>query len=89
MIYEDDEKMIKKYFDTYRDSWQDVNLKKIELWYFTKETADRFFATRKSIDTSFTADAIKNKIADTAIQKIMLRAIQQQSGSCFLARWHR
>ena len=80
-----DEKMIKKYFDTYRDSWQDVNLKKIELWYFTKETADRFFATRKSIDTSFTADAIKNKIADTAIQKIMLRHLERYNNKADLA----
>jgi CRISPR-associated endonuclease Csn1 len=48
-----DAKRIKKYFEENKDVWQDINLSKIAVYYFTKETKDRFFATRKSLDTSF------------------------------------
>ena len=40
------EKQIKKYFEDNIDVWQDVDLKKIKVYYFSKETKDRFFATR-------------------------------------------
>lgn len=75
------EKQIKAYFTKYADAWQDVNLKKIELYYFTRETGDRFFATRKPIDTSFTKEVILAKIADTGIQKIMLRHLDRYHGN--------
>lgn len=70
------EKQIKKYFEDNKDVWSDVNLKKINIFFFTKETKDRFFATRKPIDTSFNKDKIKNQVTDTAIQKIMLRHLK-------------
>ncbi len=79
------EKQIKAYFADNADVWQDVNLKKIEMYYFTKETSDRFFATRKSIDTSFDRKSIEEKIADTAIQKIMLRHLDRYDGKADLA----
>lgn len=71
------EKQIKAYFAGHADVWQDIDLKKIEMYYFTRETSDRFFATRKSIDTSFDEKTIKEKIADTGIQQIMLRHLKQ------------
>lgn len=70
------EKQIKKYFEENKDVWSDVNLKKIKIYFFTKETKDRFFATRKPIDSSFNEDKIKNQVTDTAIQKIMLRHLK-------------
>lgn len=70
------EKQIKKYFEENKDVWSDVNLKKISIYYFTKETKDRFFATRKSLDTSFTEDKIKGQVADMAIQKILLQHLR-------------
>ncbi len=79
------EKQIKAYFADNADTWQDVNLKKIEVFYFTKETSGRFFATRKSIDTSFDRKRIEGKIADTAIQKIMLRHLEQYGDKAELA----
>ncbi len=79
------EKRIKAYFADNADTWQDVNLKKIEMVYFTKETTDRFFATRKNIDTSFNKKCIEKKIADTAIQKIMLHHLEQYNGNAELA----
>lgn len=47
------EKQIKKYFEDNKDIWQEINLKKIPVYYFTKETANRFFACRESINTTF------------------------------------
>ena len=41
--------IIKKYFEEEKDVWQDINLSKIEVYYFTKETKDRYFATRKPL----------------------------------------
>ncbi len=79
------EKQIKAYFADNADTWQDVNLKKIDVYYFTRETSDRFFATRKSIDTSFDRKTIEEKIADTGIQKIMLRHLDQYGGKAELA----
>lgn len=79
------EKQIKAYFATNADVWQDVNLKKIEMYYFTQETSDRFFATRKPVDTSFDKKSIEEKIADTAIQKIMLRHLERYGGKADLA----
>lgn len=67
-----DAKKIKKYFDDHKDVWRDVNLSKIKIYYFTKDTKERFFATRKPIDTSFTKEKIEGSITDTGIQKIML-----------------
>lgn len=32
------EKQIKKYFEDNKDIWQEINLKKIPVYYFTKET---------------------------------------------------
>ncbi|WP_443702321.1 type II CRISPR RNA-guided endonuclease Cas9 [Prevotella sp.] len=75
------EKQIKKYFEENSDVWSDVNLKKIKIHFFTKETNERFFATRKPIDTSFTKDKIINQITDTAVQKIMLRHLEQKDGN--------
>ena len=79
------EKQIKTYFADNADVWQDTNLKKIEMYYFTKETTDRFFSTRESIDSSFDRKRIEGKIADTAIQKIMLRHLEQYGGNAELA----
>ncbi len=79
------EKQIKAYFADNADVWQDVNLKKIEMFYFTKETSDRFFATRKPVDASFDKKSIEEKIADTAIQKIMLRHLERYDGNADLA----
>ena len=79
------EKQMKAYFTENADTWQDVNLRKIEVYYFTKETSDRFFATRKSIDTSFSKDFIETKITDTGIQQILLRHLERHNNKAELA----
>ncbi len=79
------EKQVKAYFAEHADVWHDVDLKKIEMYYFTRETSDRFFATRKAVDTSFDKKAIEEKIADTGIRQIMLRHLEQYGGNAELA----
>lgn len=79
------EKMLKSYFKENAEVWQDVNIQRIEMYYFTKETSERFFSTRKSIDTSFTRKVIESSIADTGIQKIMLRHLERNSDDATLA----
>lgn len=71
-----DVKKIKKYFEDNKDVWNDINLSKIEVYYFTKATKDRFFATRKPLDTSFDRKKIESSITDTGIQKILLKHLE-------------
>ena len=84
------EKQIKKYFEDNKDIWHDVDLKKIKVYYFSKETKNRFFATRfgndlvsvfkdcKDIDK--VKDKIK-KITDTGIRQILLRHLEICGGN--------
>ena len=80
-----DVKKIKKYFEENKDVWQDINLSKIAVYYFTKETKDRFFATRKTLDTSFNKKKIEESVTDTGIQKILLRHLEFKDGNPELA----
>lgn len=86
-----DLKRIKQYFDDNKDTWQDVNLKKIEIYYFTKDIGDRYFATRFGNDlvtlfskTTKADDAKKQieRITDTGIQKILKRHLEANGGDC-------
>ena len=80
-----DAKKIKKYLEVNRDIWQDINPSKVKVYYFTKETKDRFFATRKPIDTSFDKKKIEESITDTGIQKILLRHLELKDNDPKLA----
>ena len=80
-----DTKKIKKYLEVNRDIWQDINPSKVKVYYFTKETKDRFFATRKPIDTSFDKKKIEESITDTGIQKILLRHLELKDNDPKLA----
>ena len=80
-----DAKKIKKYFEENKDVWQDINLSKIEVYYFTKETKDRFFATRKPLDTSFNKKKIEESVTDTGVQKILLRHLETKENNPELA----
>ena len=80
-----DLKRVKAYFEEEKDAWQDVNLKKIPVYYFTKETNDRYFATRKPLDDSFDENKIKDHVTDTGVQKILLRHLQAKGNDPKLA----
>ena len=79
------EKQIKKYFEDNKDVWQDVDLKKIKVYYFSKETKERFFAVRKPLDTSFDRKKITGSVTDTGIQKILLRHLEANGDDVELA----
>jgi len=72
-----DEKKIRTYFEDNKDVWQDIDLSKISVYYFTKETKERFFATRMTLDASFDKKKIES-ITDTGIQAILLRHLEEK-----------
>ena len=80
-----DVKRIKKYFEENKEVWQDINLSKVAVYYLTKENKDRFFATRKLLDTSFNKKKIEESVADTGIQKILLRHLELKENNPELA----
>lgn len=80
-----DAKYIKKYVEENKDVWADIDIKKIDVYYFTKETNDRYFATRKPLDTSFNKKKIEESVTDTGIQKILLAHLDTKGGDPELA----
>ncbi len=80
-----DAKYIEKYLKENKDVWSDIDVKKIQVYYFTKDTNDRYFATRKPLDTSFDKKKIESSVTDTGIQKIMLAHLEAKGGDPELA----
>lgn len=80
-----DAKFIKKYVEDNKDVWSDIDVKRIQIYYFTKETKDRYFATRKPLDTSYNSKKIKESVTDTGIQKILLEHLEAEGGDPELA----
>ena len=85
-----DAKYIKKYVEVNKDVWSDINLSKIEVYYFTNETNDLYFATRFLSElVNYMAgvtkqeDAIKKieAITDTGIQRIMKAHLQAKDNN--------
>lgn len=80
-----DAKYIKKYVEDNKDIWSDIDVKRIQVYYFTKETKDHYFATRKPLDTSFNKKKIEESLTDTGIQKILLAHLEAKGGDPELA----
>ena len=80
-----DAKYIKKYVEDNKDVWSDIDVKRIQVYYFTKETKDRYFATRKPLDISFNRKKIEESVTDTGIQKILLAHLDVNGGDPELA----
>ena len=80
-----DAKYIEKHLKDNKDVWSDIDIKKIQVYYFTKDTNDRYFATRKPIDTSFDKKKIESSVTDTGIQKILLAHLEAKGGDPELA----
>ena len=83
-----DAKYIKKYVEENKDAWSDINTAKIEVYYFTKdekkrngEPKERYFATRKPLDSSFDEKKIKESVTDTGIQKILLAHLETKDNN--------
>lgn len=71
-----DSKRIKKYFEENRDIWQEINLSKIDVYYYSDESNEKYFASRKLVDTSFNEKKIKSNVTDTGAQKILLAHLE-------------
>lgn len=80
-----DEKQIKKCFAAEPDVWSDVNLKRIEVYYYTEDANEHYYAVRTAIDESFTAEYIRNKVTAESIQKILLAHLDSCNGDPKLA----
>ncbi|MBQ8336899.1 MAG: type II CRISPR RNA-guided endonuclease Cas9 [Bacteroidaceae bacterium] len=80
-----DVKKIKKYIEENKDVWQDINPAKIKIYYFTKETKDKYYATRKPLDISFNKKKIEESITDTGVQNILLRHLEYKDNDPGLA----
>ena len=83
-----DAKYIKKYIEDNKDVWADINTAKIEVYYFTKdekkrngEPKERYFATRKPLDSSFDKKKIIDSVTDTGIQKILLAHLEAKNNN--------
>ncbi len=96
-----DAKFIKKYIEDNKDVWSDVDVKKIDVYYFTQdnkkdngEPKDRYFATRFLSDLVGYFSGVKKKedaikkiesITDTGIQKILKAHLQTKDNNPELA----
>lgn len=89
-----DAKYIKKYVEDNKDVWSDIDIKKIEVYYYTKETKDRYFATRFMSDLVGYMSGIKEYekaidkikgITDTGIQKILMAHLNAKGNNPELA----
>ena len=87
-------KDIKKYVEDNKDIWSDIDIKKIEIYYFTQETNVRYFATRFRSDfvgyfngVKKLEDALKKieSITDTGIQKILKEHLKTNDNNPELA----
>ena len=85
---------IKKYVEDNKDIWSEINISKIEVYYFTKETKDRYFATRFLSDLVGYMSGIKEydkaiakieSITDTGIQKILKAHLKAKDNNPELA----
>jgi CRISPR-associated endonuclease Csn1 len=75
-----------------KDIWSDINTTKIDVYYFTQdekkrngEPKERYFATRKPVDTTFDRKKIVESVTDTGIQKILLAHLEAKGNNPELA----
>ena len=62
-------KQVAEYLDKTNDVWSEASDGKIEVYYYTKDTHDRYFATRKDL-LSFLSDCSNLAAAEKAIDSI-------------------
>lgn len=53
------------------------DMKRLDVYYYSSETKDRYFATRVSLSPDFKKDMIEKCVADSGIRKILLRHLEQ------------
>ncbi len=87
-----DAKKIKKHIEENSDVWQEINVSKIDVYYYTKDTKERYFASRKSLIDIFKdvknqdkAISVIDSITDSGIRKILLKHLESKGNKPELA----
>lgn len=82
------DKQIIDYLDKNKDVWSEVADGKIEVYYYTKDTCDRYFATRKPLlsymaacTTTAAAEKAIDGITDSGIRAILLAHLVAESNN--------
>lgn len=82
------DKQVVEFFEKNKDVWSEVADGKVEVYYYTKETGDRYFATRKellAVMTGATTVAAAQKsidtITDSGIRSILLAHLEAEQGN--------
>lgn len=76
-----DDKAIIKHFKDNKDIWSEIKNDKIEVYYFTKETKDRYFATRKAIGDIVSKKEDIESITDSGIRTILEKHLEANGGN--------
>lgn len=81
-------KQIIEYLDKYKDVWSEASDGKIEVYYYTKDTNDRYFATRKDllsymagVTTLPAAQKAIDAITDSGIRSILYAHLLAESNN--------
>lgn len=82
------DKQIIDYFDKNKDIWPEAADGKVEVYYYTKDTKDRYFATRKDLiglmkDATTEAAALKviDSITDSGIRSILMAHLAAENNN--------
>ena len=82
------DKQIIEYLNKHKDIWSEAADDKIEVYYYTKDTSNRYFATRKDLLELFEKvttlpDALKviDSITDSGIRSILYAHLQAESNN--------
>lgn len=85
-------KSVKAYFEEHSKDWPNLNLAKIPITCYTKETKDRYFATRCDLIKLFSGADSKKKaqdcidsITDMGIRKILEKHLENKGDNAELA----
>lgn len=82
------DKQVAEYLEKNKDIWSEAADGKIEVYYYTKDTADRYFATRKSLldvmagcTTAAAAEKAIRSITDSGIRSILTAHLAAEGGN--------
>lgn len=81
------EKEMLQYFKNNKEIWSDVDLDAIEIYYYTKDNGEKYYSTRSGnvLDDKLTEKEITEKVADTAIKKILLNYLSVKNNDSKVA----
>lgn len=85
-----DIKKTREYFENNKDVWADIDLSKIDVFYYSKDTKDKYFATRFMSDLITYFAGVKdydkavekiNDVTDSGIRKILINHLKSKDNN--------